>query len=132
MAKKKGKGLDTRTVIIGVVVILIGLFVWAMVAQGPVGEDEEGLGQMAFRIAGSEDGGGLFAGFRGGGGQCQGKDCCSKGQYFDDKNKKCYCGRPPKSCKVNTKGEGCSPKYNEVCPEYKERRCNRGGCCVWS
>jgi hypothetical protein len=105
MAKKKGKGLDTRTVIIGVVVILIGLFVWAMVAQGPVGEDEEGLGQMAFRTAGSEEGGGLFAGFMAGG-RCKGSG---------DKTVKCVKGKW-------TCNEGSCPSMGE---DEKE---NRGDC----
>ena len=51
MAKKKKvvekKGLDTKTVVIGVVIILIGLFAWMMFIQKPVGDGEGGLGQMA-------------------------------------------------------------------------------------
>ncbi len=45
-SSKKKVSHNNKTIVIGVVIILIGLFIWAMIYNKPVSEEEGGLGTI--------------------------------------------------------------------------------------
>jgi len=122
---KKGKGMNTRNVIIVIVIILIAAFGLAMIYQGPGEEDEEGLGAF-FPEAGEEESIRPFPFVENGGGGGGGvaaatcptawcraekgdaKSCCPAGQKCFKGGYSAWCGPiGPKDCKIPPRTKFC-------------------------